>query len=110
MISERRSRRIVLLVLLGAFVEPLGHQLAYLLRYGPSTAAQVQAAGSHAYFPRLASFTTITVAMVLAAALLVALGVRLTLGRRSAATTGFGRIFFLLAAVQCGLFLSLIHI
>ena len=104
MISEQRSRRIVLLVLLGAFVEPFGHQLAYLLRYGSSTAAQVQAAGSHAYFPRLASFTTTTVALALAAALLIALGVRLTLGRRAASTPGFGRIFLVLAAVQCGLF------
>ena len=103
MISERRSGRVVLLVLLGALVEPFGHQLAYLLRYG-SSAAQVQAAGSHAYFPRLASFTTISVALALAAALLVALGVRLTLGRRSASTPGFGRIFLVVAAVQCVLF------
>jgi hypothetical protein len=104
MIREWRRRQFVLLLLLGAVLEPLGHQLAYLLRYGPSQAARVEAVGPHTYFPRLASFTTITVALVLAAALLVALGVRLTVGRRSAATPGFGRIFFVLAAVQFGLF------
>lgn len=104
MVRYRRSSSIVILVLLGALLEPLGHQFAYLLRYGPSQAARVEAVGAHAYFPRLASFTTITVALALAAALLVALGVRLTLGRRSASTPGFGRIFFVLAAVQCGLF------
>ncbi|TMD04898.1 MAG: hypothetical protein E6J01_11835 [Chloroflexi bacterium] len=104
MVRNRRSRSIVILVLLGALLEPLGHQLAYLLRYGPSQAARVEAVGAHTYFPRLASFTTITVALVLAAALLVALGVRLTLGRRSTSTPGIGRIFFVLAAVQCGLF------
>lgn len=104
MISDPRSRRVVLLVLLGALVEPFGHQLAYLLRYGSSAAAQVQAVGSHAYFPRVASFTTVTVALALAAALLAALGVRLTLGRRSASTRGFGQVFLVLAAVQCALF------
>jgi hypothetical protein len=104
MVRNRRSRSIVILVLVGAILEPLGHQLAYLLRYGPSQAARVEAVGAHIYFPRLASFTTITVALALAAGLLVALGVRLTLGRRSASTPGFGRIFFVLAAVQGGLF------
>ncbi len=104
MFRDWRSRQVVLLVLLGALVEPFGHQLAYLLRYGPSQAARVEAVGAHAYFPRLASFTTTIVALALAAALLVALGVRLTVGRRSAATPGFGRVFFVLALVQCGLF------
>ncbi len=104
MFRDWRSRQVVLLVLLGALVEPFGHQLAYLLRYGPSGAAQVQAVGNHAYFPRLASFTTVTVALALAAAMLVWLGVRLTLGRRLASRRGFGPVFLLLAAVQCGLF------
>jgi hypothetical protein len=104
MVRNQRSRSIVILVLLGAILEPLGHQLAYLLRYGPSQAARVQAVAAHTYFPRLASFTTMTVALALAVALLVALGVRLTLGRRSAPTPGFGRIFLVLVAVQCGLF------
>jgi len=104
MVRTSRSRQVVILVLLGALLEPLGHQLAYLLRYGASAAAQLQAVGSHAYFPRLASFTTSTVALALAAALLVALGVRLTLGRRSATTPRFGWTLLVLAAVQCGLF------
>jgi len=104
MVRTRRSRSIVILVLLGAILEPLGHQVAYLLRYGPSQAARVQAVGAHTYFPRLASVTTMTVALALAVALLVTLGVRLTLGRRSAPTPGFGRIFLVLVAVQCGLF------
>lgn len=104
MVRGWRSRQIVLLVVLGALVEPFGHQLAYLLRYGPSAGSQMQAVGTHAYFPRLASFTTVTVVLALAAGLLMWLGVRLTLGRPSAAARGFGRVFLVLAAVQCGLF------
>ncbi len=101
---NRRSRSIVILVLLGALLEPLGHQLAYLFRYGPSQAARVEAGGAHTYFPRLASFTMIMVALVLTVALLTGLGIRLTLGRRSASSDGFGRVFLILAAVQCALF------
>lgn len=104
MVRNWRSRQVVILVVLAALLEPLGHQLAYLLRYGTARAAQVQTVGSHAYFPRLASFTMLTVALALAAALLVALGVRLTLGRRSVPTPGVGRIFLVMAAVQCALF------
>jgi hypothetical protein len=99
-----RSRQVVMVVLLGALLEPLGHQLAYLLRYGPTQAVRVEATAAHAYFPRLASFTMIAVALVLTGALLVGLAIRLTLGRRSASTDGFGRIFLILAAVQCALF------
>jgi hypothetical protein len=104
MVRDWQSRQVVSLVFLAALLEPLGHQLAYLLHYGPARAAQIQAVGTHAYFPRLASFTMTTVALGLAAALLLALGVRLTLRGRSVSTPGLGRIFLMLGAMQCGLF------
>jgi hypothetical protein len=104
MVRNWRSRQVVILVFLAGLLEPLGHQLAYLLHYGTSRAAQLQSVGSHAYFPRLASFTMLTVGVGLAGALLLALGIRLTLGRRSVVTPGFGRIFLMMAAVQCSLF------
>lgn len=93
-----------MLVLLGALLEPLGHQLAYLLRYGPSRAVRVEALGAHAYFPRLASLSTIAIALSLTAALLAAVGVRLALHRRFPSAEGFARPFLILTAVQCALF------
>jgi hypothetical protein len=104
MVRSWRSRQVVILVFVAALLEPLGHQLAYLLHYGTAGAARLQSVGSHAYFPRLASFTVLTVGLGLAGALLLALGIRLTLGRRAVATPGFGRIFLVMAGVQCGLF------
>lgn len=104
MVRNWQSRQLVILVLLGGLLEPVGHRIAYLLRYGPRQAAQVQAIGSHAYFPRLASFTAVTLSLVLASALLIGLGVRLMLGRRLPAMDGFGRTFLVLAAVQGSLF------
>src|SRR5207245_800791 len=66
MVRNRRSRSIVILVLLGALLDPLGHQLAYLLRYGPSQAARMEAVAPHTSLPRLASFPTITDLLALA--------------------------------------------
>ncbi len=91
MVKDWRSRQIVVLVLLGALLEPLGHQLAYLLRYGPSQAVRMQTVGAHAYFPRLASLSTLAIALGLTAALLVAFGIRLALHRRMPSAEGFGR-------------------
>ena len=104
MVRTSRSRQVVILVLLGALLEPLGHQLAYLLRYGPGQAVRVETVGAHAYFPRIASFSTVTVALMLAATLLVAVGVRLALGRRRTSSGNFGQIFVTVAAAQCALF------
>jgi len=99
-----RSGRLVILVLFGGLLEPLGHQLAYLLRYGPSQAVRVETIGAHAYFPRLASFSTISLALALTAALLGALGVRLAVGRRASSSGNYAGVFLVLAVVQCVLF------
>ncbi len=77
---------VTLLALLGA---PLGHALAYGLRYG-SRAAQLQAAGSHSYFPAaLATAAALLGAALILALLVVGMG-RLMLGARSGKSAAGG--------------------
>jgi hypothetical protein len=93
------------LIALGALLEPLGHQVAYSLRYGLIPAIQIQSQGSHAYFPRLAWTASLTIAVGLALAMLAAGTVRLALGPQRVRSAGSARIFLQLAATQSILFL-----
>ena len=91
---------------LGALLEPVGHAAAYALRYGPSMAWQVQSQGSHAYFPRIFSLSALSLLVALALSLIAAVSIRLILGDRRVSSTGLRATFFVLALVQCSLFVT----
>jgi hypothetical protein len=103
----RRHRSILLtLFCVALLLEPLGHELGYVLRFGLSRALIVQANGSHAYFPRLVETITGLLALVLIASLLAFAAVRLTLGRRNRYSSGaWWPAFLALAATQYAVFL-----
>ncbi len=91
-------------ILLGILLEPVGHACAYLLRYGPTQAWQLQSQGGHSAFPRLLSFSSISLTVILALGLLVAVSVRLVLGGRPVDRIGLPSTFVLMAVTQCGFF------
>jgi hypothetical protein len=91
---------------LGALLEPIGHTAAYVVRYGPSIAWQVQSQGSHAAFPRVFSLSALSLLVALSLALLAAVAIRLILGDRRVSSSGVRSTFLILALVQCSLFLT----
>lgn len=91
---------------LGALLEPIGHAAAYVLRYGPSMAWQVQSQGTHAVFPRVVSLSALSLLVALALALLAAVSIRVILGDRRVSSSGGRSTFLILALVQCSLFLT----
>jgi hypothetical protein len=95
---------LLLTLVLGALLEPVGHAAAYALRYGPSRAWLLQSSGSHAYFPRVLSFSSMSLAVLLGLGLLAAIAVRLILGTRLVDRTALGPTFAVLAMTQCALF------
>jgi hypothetical protein len=98
--------RLFAIFVLGALLEPIGHTGAYVLRYGPSTAWQVQSQGSHAAFPRVVSLSALSLLVALALALLAAVAIRMILGDRRVSSSGVRSTFLILALVQCSLFLT----
>jgi hypothetical protein len=91
---------------LGVLLEPLGHEIAYDLRYGVARAAVLQAEGAHAYFPAIRSFTTLSLLTGLVLAIIGVLSVRVALGKHSVPmAAGWARPFYLLAAAQVSLFI-----
>lgn len=96
--------RLFLTLVLAALLEPVGHAAAYVLRYGPAQAWQLQSTGAHAYFPRVLSLTTFSLAVLLGLALLAAVSIRLILGSRPVYRAGLPATFGVLALTQCGLF------
>lgn len=97
--------RIFATLLLGILLEPVGHACAYLLRYGPSQAWQLQSQGGHSSFPRLLSFSSISLTVILALGLLTAISVHLILGGRRVNRVGLPSTFALLALTQGGFFI-----
>jgi hypothetical protein len=91
---------------LGALLEPIGHAAAYVLRYGPSMAWQVQSQGTHAAFPRVVSLSALSLLAGLALALLAVVSIRLILGDRRVSSSGVRSTFVILALVQCSLFVT----
>jgi hypothetical protein len=91
---------------LGALLEPIGHAAAYVLRYGPSMAWQVQSQGAHTAFPRVVSLSALSLLVALALALLAVVSIRLILGDRRVSSSGGRSTFLVLALVQCSLFLT----
>ena len=91
---------------LGALLEPVGHAAAYVLRYGPSMAWQLQSQGSHAAFPRVVSLSALSLLVALTLALLSVVSIRLILGDRRVSSSGVRSTFLILALVQCSLFVS----
>ena len=91
---------------LGALLEPIGHAAAYVLRYGPSMAWQVQSQGTHAVFPRVVSLSALSLLVALALALPAAVSIRVILGDRRVSSSGGRSTFLILALVQCSLFLT----
>ena len=89
---------------LAALLEPLGHSAAYVLRYGPSQAWQIQSQGSHAYFPRLFTLSAFSIGLLLALGLIGAISIRLILGSRRVLAAGFWSAFLILALAQCAMF------
>lgn len=98
------ARRLLATLVLGALLEPLGHTAAYVLRYGPSQAWQLQSQGSHAYFPRVFSLSTISLAAAIALGLMVMISIRVILGNRHVSADGLRSTFLMLALTQCALF------
>jgi hypothetical protein len=98
------NRRLLVTFVLGALLEPLGHTAAYFLRYGPSQAWQLQSQGSHAYFPRVFSLSTISLTAALVLGLMVMISIRLILGNRHVSADGLRSTFLILALTQCALF------
>lgn len=89
---------------LAALLEPLGHSAAYVLRYGPSLAWQVQSQGSHAYFPRVFTLSAFSVGVALVLGLIGVISIRLILGDRRVLAAGFWSAFAILAVTQCAMF------
>lgn len=96
--------RLLLILVLGALLEPIGHAAAYVLRYGPAQAWQIQSQGSHAYFPRVFSFSSVSLSVLLGLGLLAAVSIRLILGSRPVYRTGLPATFAILALTQCAFF------
>jgi hypothetical protein len=93
------------ILFLGILLEPLGHEIAYDLKYGMARAAVLQTQGAHAYFPAVRSLSTLSLLTGVVLAIIGVLSVRLALGKQSAPTAGWARLFCLLAASQVSLFL-----
>lgn len=89
---------------LAALLEPLGHSAAYVLRYGPSLAWQLQSEGSHAYFPRVFTLSAFSVGVALVLGLIAVVSIRLILGDRRVLAAGFWSTFGILATTQCAMF------
>jgi hypothetical protein len=89
---------------LGILLEPLGHEIAYDLRYGMARAAVLQAQGAHAYFPAVRSFSTLSLLTGLVLAIIAVSSVMFWLGQRRVPVAGLWRPFCLLAAAQVSLF------
>jgi hypothetical protein len=96
--------RLLLTLVLGVLLEPVGHAAAYVLRYGPTEAWQLQSQGGHAYFPRVLSFSSVSLAVLLSLGLLTAVSIRLILGSRRPYLAGLPTTFGLLALTQCAFF------
>lgn len=98
------GRRLFATFVLGALLEPLGHAVAYTVRYGPSQAWDLQSQGSHAYFPRIFSLSAISLAVSMALGLTAVVSIRLILGNRGVVAHGLRSTFLTLALTQCVLF------
>jgi len=90
--------------LLGALLEPVGHALAYVLRYGPWEAWQLQSQGDHTYFPGIFSLSAISLTVVMALGLIAVVSIRLILGNRGVSAQGLRSAFLTLTLTQCFLF------
>lgn len=96
--------RLFATLVLAALLEPLGHAAAYVLRYGPSQAWQLQSQGSHAYFPRIFSLSAISLLVAAALGVTAVISIRLILGSRQVSAAGIRSTFAILALTQCALF------
>jgi len=101
---RRRRSNLFTLFCIALLLEPLGHELGYVLRFGLSQALVVQANGSHAYFPRLVETITGLLALGLIVSLLAFAVVRLTLGRSRHSSGAWWPAFLALAATQYAVF------
>jgi hypothetical protein len=93
------------MVFLGVLLEPLGHEIAYDLRYGMARAALLQGQGAHAYFPAVRSFSSLSLLTGLVLAIIALLTVRISLRPGRIRAVGWKRPLLLLAATQVSLFL-----
>lgn len=91
---------------LGALLEPVGHAAAYALRYGPSMAWRAQSEGAHAAFPRIFSWSALSLLVALVLSLVAVVSIRLILGDRRVTSSGLRATFLVLALVQCSLFVT----
>lgn len=82
-----RSYRWLGVALVGVASAPLGHLIAYQVRFGPE-AAQAQSTGPHAYFPALAGAVSGALAAGLVASLLLVAAARMLMGRRRGVRSG----------------------
>ena len=96
--------RLFAMLVLGVLLEPVGHAAAYVLRYGPSQAWQLQSQGSHASFARVFSVSSVSLALLLGLGLLAVVSVRLILGSRPTYRAGLPSSFAILAGTQCAFF------
>lgn len=81
----RPARRAVPLV--GLLSAPLGHLVAYQVRFADSS-AHVQSSGAHAYFPVLSAAVTTALAAALLVSVLFLAAARLLIGRRRGLVLG----------------------
>jgi len=88
----RRDKRLAM-PLVGLASAPLGHLLAYQVRY-MSSAVHEQSTGAHAYFPVLSAAVTTVLAGALLVSLLFLAAARLVLGRRRGLVRGSRRPVF----------------
>ena len=102
--SRFSTGRLFATLVLGVLLEPVGHAAAYVLRYGPSQAWQIQSQGSHTYFPRVFSLSAASLLIVVALAIITAVSVRQILGRRPVSAAGLRETFLILALTQCAMF------
>jgi hypothetical protein len=90
------------LVGLGLALEPLGHELAYVLHLGLAPAMLAQSAGSHAYFPGVAGISTSALAFGLLLSAGAFLCVRAVFGPGApVGRPSAGPVFLILAVTQC---------
>ncbi|HET9848987.1 MAG TPA: hypothetical protein VFR68_10580 [Candidatus Dormibacteraeota bacterium] len=104
--SRFSTGRLFATLVLGVLLEPLGHAAAYVLRYGPSQAWQIQSQGGHAYFPRIFSLSVGSLLVAAVLAILTVISVRQILGHRPMPAAGLRETFVLLALTQCAMFVG----
>jgi hypothetical protein len=100
-------RALFILIAIGLALEPLGHELAYILRLGLPQAMLAQSQGAHAYFSPVAESSAALLMIGLVTSVLALVAVRLALGESMRLPRGpFMSPFLILLSVQVVAFIG----